>query len=102
MSEKLPVKPWYVYIVETLCGKFYTGITVDVARRFQEHCDVHKGVSTKGAKYFRGHEPKRLVWIETCSSRSEACKRELEIKAMSRQSKIKLFSGVEQRFNKGA
>ena len=91
MHTTVQPAPWYVYIIETRCGKLYTGITVDVQRRFQEHCDVYSGVSVKGAKFFRGHEPKCLVLVESCASRSEASKREWQIKAMSRQTKKSLL-----------
>jgi len=91
MQASTQLTPWYVYMIETHCGKLYTGITVDVQRRFQEHCDVYSGISAKGAKFFRGHEPKCLVLVESCTSRSEASKRELQIKAMSRQAKHKLL-----------
>ena len=91
MQSNTQLTPWYVYMIETHCGKLYTGITVDVQRRFQEHCEVYSGVSAKGAKFFRGHEPKCLVLVESCTSRSEASKRELQIKAMSRQAKKRLL-----------
>ena len=92
MTDQETTGHWFVYIVETFCGKLYTGITVDVERRFKEHCDLHEGVSSKGAKFFRGHKPKRLVFVESCHSRSEASKREMQIKAMNRQAKFKLVS----------
>lgn len=91
MTTNVQVIPWYVYIIETCCGKLYTGITVDVQRRFQEHCEVYGGVSAKGAKFFRGHEPKCLVFVESCGSRSEASKREFQIKAMSKLAKTRLL-----------
>jgi putative endonuclease len=92
MPENQQNTRWFVYMIETFCGKLYTGITVDVERRFQEHCDIYDGVSMKGAKFFRGHKPKQLVFVESCHSRSEASKREMQIKAMSRQAKFKLVS----------
>lgn len=95
LPEESQTEVWFVYIIETFCGKLYTGITVNVERRYQEHCEVHEGISNKGAKFFRGHKPKRLVLVESWSSRSEASKRETQIKAMRRQAKIKLFSGEQ-------
>jgi len=83
---------WWVYIIETKCKKLYTGITTDVARRFQEHLAVHRKESDKGAKFFRGHEPNRVVYQEAYGSRSVASKREYEIKKMSALKKRSLIT----------
>ncbi len=90
LSKDQPVKTWCVYMIETACGKLYTGITLDVRRRFQEHLQMYQGLKSKGAKFFRGHEPLRVVWVESSASRSEASKRERQVKAMSRDAKLSL------------
>ena len=77
---------WYLYIIETEKGKFYTGITTDVERRFGEHA------SGTGAKYFRSDRPKRVVYQEKKKNRSTASKREALIKKMSRAKKQELIS----------
>ena len=77
-------KIWQVYIIQTNTGKLYTGITTDISRRFSEH------KKKKGAKYFRLENPKKVVFIEVCTNRSEATKRELEIKRFNRDKKLKL------------
>lgn len=82
---------WFVYIIETECGALYTGITTDVERRYAEHRAVQEGGS-RGAKYFRGRRPRRLVYTEACEGRSAASKREYKIKAMSRKQKLALIS----------
>lgn len=82
---------WYVYIIQTQCGKLYTGITTNIERRFQEHCDVYDARDTKGAKFFRGHKPEAVVYSEECNDRSGASKRECQIKAMRKQKKLALF-----------
>ena len=78
-------KNWQVYIIQTETGKLYTGITTDISRRLSEH------KKNKGAKYFRIENPKEVVFIEVCISRSEATKKELEIKRLSRNKKLKLI-----------
>ena len=72
------------------CGdaSLYTGIAVDVEQRLA----VHR--SGKGAKYTRGRGPLELVYTEECGSHSDALKRELAIKALSRAEKEKLYAGV--------
>jgi 3-methyladenine DNA glycosylase AlkC/predicted GIY-YIG superfamily endonuclease len=76
---------WEVYMVETDKGVFYTGISTDVERRFEEHCN-----SKKGAKFFRGHKPKAIVYREVCKNRSDASKRECAIKKLTKSKKKEL------------
>ena len=77
---------WFVYIIETTSGKYYTGITTDVDRRFDEH----KNDPKKGAKFFRSNTPKKVIHIENFENRSLASKREYEIKKMTKPQKIEL------------
>lgn len=76
---------WKLYILRCADGTLYTGITTDVERRFAEHS------SGKGAKYTRGRAPLELVYSEECGDKSTALKRELEIKSLSREEKMKLI-----------
>ena len=83
---------WYVYIIQTECNTLYTGITTNVARRFSEHLASFNGESKKGAKYFRGRKPHKLVYTEVFENRSKASKREYAIKKMGTSTKRKLIS----------
>tara|TARA_R110002072_G_scaffold64494_1_gene160450 strand:+ start:444 stop:782 length:339 start_codon:yes stop_codon:yes gene_type:complete len=76
--------PWWVYIILASDNSYYTGITVDVARRWNEHLNT-----AKGAKFFRGRSPKQLVYLQACENRSVASSREAAIKNLSRSNKIK-------------
>lgn len=76
---------WYLYILRCKDDTLYTGITTDVEKRLEAHR------SGKGAKYTRGRSPLTLVYRETCGTHSEALKRELAVKAMSREEKQKLI-----------
>lgn len=76
---------WKLYILRCGDGSLYTGITTDVEKRLE----VHR--SGKGAKYTRGRSPLELVYCEACGDHSAALKRELEIKALSREEKLKLI-----------
>ena len=69
---------WEVYIIETASGKLYTGITCDMDRRFNDHLN-----SPKGARFFHFSKPERILFREFHPNRSEASKRESEIKKMS-------------------
>ncbi len=77
---------YFVYILECSDGSLYTGITLDIERRIREHT---KG--KRGAKYIRGKLPIRLVYSEVFETRSEALKRESEIKSYKKEEKVKLI-----------
>lgn len=78
---------WTVYIIETESGKLYTGITKDLEKRFAAHQN-----KPTGARFFRISRPKKVVYTETCRNRSEATKREIAIKKMTKQQKLQLIS----------
>lgn len=75
-------------MIEVSDGSYYTGITTDVDRRFDEHCS-----SAVGAKYFNGRSPVKVIYQELGHSRSSASKREYEIKKLSRRQKELLVQG---------
>lgn len=64
----------------------YTGYTIDIKRRVAQH---NKGI---GSKFTRSHLPVKLVYSECYPSRSKAMKRELQIKRLSRKSKLLLIA----------
>ena len=55
----------------------------------------HDGRSGKGAKYTRGRSPLELKYRESCGTHSDALKRELEIKHLSREEKLALIGETE-------
>jgi len=79
-------KSFFVYIVECSDGSLYTGYTVDISRRVNEH-----NYSLKAAKYTRSRRPVRLVYHEVFDNISDALKREYRIKKLSRKKKIALI-----------
>lgn len=76
---------YYLYILECKDGTLYTGITTDVARRFTEH------KNKKGGHYTSAREVVRVAYTEEHPNRSEASKREAEIKGWTRGRKIALI-----------
>lgn len=78
-------KKWYLYVLRCGDGTLYTGITTDVQARFAQH------QAGKGAKYTRGRGPLELVYTEECDDHSAALKRELAIKALSREEKERMI-----------
>ena len=78
-------KKWYLYVLRCGDGTLYTGITTDVQARFAQH------QGGKGAKYTRGRGPLEVVYTEECEDHSAALKRELAVKALSREEKEKML-----------
>jgi len=68
---------WHVYLIECEDGSIYTGIAVDVAKRYAAHC------AGKGAKYTRARKPKRLLASFPQTDQSTALKTEYAIKQLS-------------------
>ena len=80
---------WFVYIIESESGSFYTGVTTDINKRFRQHSQQIKG----GAKFFRGNPPSLLIYLQEAKSRSEAQQLEAKIKKLSRKQKeLLIFS----------
>ncbi len=75
---------WHVYIIECKDDKLYTGITNNLNRRLSEHNSGHGGRFTK----FR--RPIKLVYHQEVLNKSEALKREIEIKKLARSEKLSL------------
>lgn len=78
--------PYLVYILACADGSLYTGISNNVERRLKEH---NKGTASK---YTRARLPVNLVYLENTSSKSEALKREAQIKKLTRKEKINLIN----------
>ena len=72
---------WYVYIIECSDKSLYTGVTSDIKRRLKEHN------SGKGGKYTRERTPTTLVYSESYRTKSEALKREIQIKGWTKSKK---------------
>ncbi len=67
---------YFVYIIETEDGTYYTGMTNDLSRRLNEHLSG----SSKSAAYLKMHRPLYVVHISECETRSKAMKLEYKIK----------------------
>ena len=78
---------WYVYIVRCLDNSLYTGIAKNVKKRVDEH----NFNNSLGAKYTKSRRPVKLVYFETYNTRSEATRRELQIKKLKKHQKEKLI-----------
>lgn len=78
-------KGQYVYVLRCSDGTLYTGWTTDPARRLQTHN------SGKGAKYTRTRLPVEIVYCECFEKKSDALRREAQIKRLTKNDKEKLI-----------
>ena len=78
---------YFVYILECVDKTLYTGYTNDVAKRVISHNTLKTG-----ARYTKARRPVKLVYSKGCKTKSEALKREIFIKNMKREDKLKLIS----------
>lgn len=76
------MKTYFLYILLCSDNSLYTGIAIDIEKRLAAHS------SGKGSKYVYSRKPFKLIYQEKFSNKSDALKREAEIKSWSRGEKI--------------
>ena len=76
---------YHIYLLQCGDNSIYTGITNNVERRFEEH------KNKKGGNYTRSRAAKKIIYTEEYQTRSEALKREAEIKSWRRKKKLSLI-----------
>lgn len=77
----------YTYILKCSDNTLYCGYTNNLARRVEMHN------AGKGAKYTRCRLPAELIYFEEFETKSDALRRECEIKKLKRAEKERLISG---------
>ncbi len=77
---------WYVYILECKNKFLYTGITNNLERRYKEHL--------KRTTHYTGYNPpEKIAYKEPHLTKSQALKREAQIKRWTRRKKLALING---------
>ena len=85
--------PYHVYMVRCADRSLYTGITNDLERRLMQH----NGKMWGGARYTRAKGPVELVYIEKYETRSDASKREYQIKhSLNHAQKEELVASISK------
>ena len=79
----------YTYILKCSDDTLYTGWTNDIKER------VHTHNTGNGAKYTKSRLPVRLMYWEVFKTKSEALKRECQIKKYTRKQKLTLIEGED-------
>lgn len=75
----------FMYILQCNDGSFYTGSTIDLARRIEQH------KNGEGAEYTKLHSPVKLVYYETFERVDLAFEREKQVQKWSRAKKNALI-----------
>ena len=83
--------PYFVYILRTNRNTLYTGITNNLDKRLKEH----QNKKSRGAKYTRAFASLKLVHTEEFETKSEALRREIEIKKLTKQQKETLVKQIK-------
>jgi putative endonuclease len=78
-------RDYYVYMLASISGVLYVGVTNDLIRRLYEH---RNGTADGFTKRYRCH---RLVWFETTGDVKAAIAREKQIKGWRRSKKEDLI-----------
>jgi putative endonuclease len=77
------MKKFFTYILKCSDNTLYTGYTDDLEKRLKQH----NGDLPGGSKYTRARRPAVISYTEEFTNKSDAMKREAEIKKMSRKEK---------------
>lgn len=85
---------WIVYILQCADNSLYTGVTTDIEQRVKKHN------SKSGAEYTKFRTPVKVIYHEQYESKSEALKREFQIKSWKRSKKIVLINGDKELLKK--
>ena len=86
------MKKYYVYILSSISGTLYTGVTNNLERRVWEHKEGQTPSFTQ--KY----KAKKLVYFEDTGNVSTAIEREKQIKGWVRKKKVELVESVNPKW----
>lgn len=87
-ASKKRKEKWFLYMLRCCDKSLYTGITNNLERRFKMHSQG------KAARYTRTRLPVKMVYQETCKSRTEALIRECFVKSLSKPRKLSLINST--------
>ena len=77
----------YFYLARCSDGSLYAGYTNNIQKREKTHN------AGKGAKYTAGRKPVKIIYWEGFETKSDAMRREIEVKKWNRIKKEKLIEG---------
>lgn len=93
MENKEMKKKHYAYMLRCADNTIYSGYALDPQKRLEAHN------SGKGAKYTRARLPVKLVYYEQFETKSEALRKEIELKKLKKSEKEKLIESFKVKKN---
>jgi putative endonuclease len=81
---------FHVYILRTSANTLYVGQTNNLEKRIKEH----QAKTIKSSKYVRSFASFELVYSESFKTRSEALKREYQLKQLTKIQKENLIAAA--------
>ena len=94
--SRKPKVCWHLYVIRTVDGTLYTGISSDVKRRLQEHLAQGR----KTAHYLRACKPLCLAFSQAIGDRPLALKVERHFKRLPKSKKELIVSSGRFSFDK--
>jgi len=79
---------WFTYMIRCSNSSLYTGSTNHLIRRWHQHCNG------TGSRYLKVYKPEAMVYAESHPDRSAACRREHQIKQLSKKEKESLIREI--------
>lgn len=93
LSGIKPKGTFYVYVLRTSMNTLYIGQTNNLERRIVEH----KNKKSRAAKYIKFFDSFKLEYSEVYKTRSEAMRREYQLKKLTKLQKENLISAKNVR-----
>jgi putative endonuclease len=97
-DETPPAQSWWLYMVECAGGRIYTGIALDVDRRFAQH------LAGRGARFTRMYPPIQVLARVRYPDHGSAARAEIAMKRLKSEEKrrwaIALHSSDSERLSK--
>jgi len=86
-----PVKPSFVYLLESTNGNTYVGATIDLVRRLRQHNkEIKGGAHATGIKVAQGETWRRVCYVKGFPDWRSALQFEWRWKQLSRKLSIKM------------
>lgn len=95
-GEGAPIQAsWHLYVIRTVDGFLYAGISTDVRRRFKEHLEQGRNAS----KYLLSHKPAEVAFSVAVGDKGLALKVEYRFKRLSKTVKERIVAAGKVKFD---
>lgn len=95
-TRRLSTAPWHLYVVRTVTGALYAGVTTGVRRRYKEHA----AGGLRAARFLRANPPAELVFTRRIGTHALALKVEYRFKRLPKPRKEMIVRAGRLRFDR--